>query len=1123
MNNVVEVFLGSTIENPSERSFLDRLTRDLGSRGEPGLIFANFYPVANPSLQIDFFVVTRRSVCHVELKNLTAPVVTTLNGPWKLKSPDGTLTTLDRKNPYHQARDCKYSLSDDMHRLAQNDASVPRPSTTRRFYKLFDSMVCIYPELLPTSDVNKDPYIRILGYAELLAFLSSGKPQHPWSKDHWIKFAMYLKLTHQEESDPLLLEAKAAHRLIRDYRERFLDSYARALHELVPTTLKMDSEELKSDRVLDLLVRGTHSQLVGPSGYGKSHLVKHMAIRALEHDRVPIFVPAKDYAGRLSKLLDRSVAHLHPNTALHLMEAARRVGCAVVLILDGINECRRRLILRLLMDLQAFYLRWKAPILVTSSSALDLPLELRGHTYELLPPSPPEREAIIRSYSDPKHRPEGLTDFDAFHSPYELSLAAESLSGMEEPLTRASLFDSYIRRRSLETSNEPLTRRLLGQIAYVMSRKFSRTLRLHEVWNVVEPILRPCEASLSLIDEMLHCGILEADQDRWTFRHDLLQDFLEAESVLRLFTDRRDLCLEMQRPRNRHLLGLLVEMGGDSERVHDIIESVASPVLLVECLRGEHGPVALKIVERDARRTLARAEEVAARSTIEFRSVPSGWTNVVATPGETDWSAYDRALMAAVGMTLKYDLFLDEVFRVVRITDSAFSQALADGRFSKHRQKLRGEIFASLYVFQYLDDRPRPPASIIVTAIPPFLKHQEEAARTSLAFSQVTEDVSNLTPGQLYLLCKLLRDSPRLAAQRLPFLLRACIKARIYHLLLEVLDLAILCRNSVTGELRTEVELVLCEVPTDNLFLNSQLVEAHLAYDMVTTPVSEELATTELRALIKTPDEREAQRLAYTLVANVFEDIYQGSYYAALYGLEEEERVTLLTMAALGAESIGFALDWILGLLLQSGDARVLPAFIRWTAAPEADVVGWDSRIKAFVYAYVGCARFLDQPPHQVPAETREQLAWTLVGQIWFWASRDGVTDAQLHAYCVPLWSRLRGDLREASVDPLIRLERAVRSMRSGDLERVPCLLIRCGESVRSIFNWGLQNRQSLTSISGLRDPFSDRENAQFMMRGLGEIGDDESLRILESLIDDPELGSSAVESVRTLKTRLHG
>src|SRR5207237_1054459 len=104
-----------------------------------------------------------------------------------------------------------------------------------------------------------------------------------------------------------------------------------------------------------------------------------------------------------------------------------------------------------------------------------------------------------------------------------------------------------------------------------------------------------------------------------------------------------------------------------------------------------------------------------------------------------------------------------------------------------------------------------------------------------------------------------------------------------------------------------------------NIFLSTSVIDAMLRYDMVQSPVSEEQATTEMAELLQGPDSPEARANAYHVVGRIFEEIYLDAYYSAFRTLESNDRVKLLTMAALGASDDGWNADWILKELLQEG------------------------------------------------------------------------------------------------------------------------------------------------------------------------------------------------------------
>jgi hypothetical protein len=126
-------------------------------------------------------------------------------------------------------------------------------------------------------------------------------------------------------------------RVVSAYQQRFDEYHRIGLSQLVGTPVRCGDDIRLSDSFIDEMSNARHFQLIGASGCGKSLLAKRMALTANQSGRVVIFASAQQYQGKLSTLLDRSVAHLHPDTSNVLPTAATRIGI-LTLVKDGC-EC----------------------------------------------------------------------------------------------------------------------------------------------------------------------------------------------------------------------------------------------------------------------------------------------------------------------------------------------------------------------------------------------------------------------------------------------------------------------------------------------------------------------------------------------------------------------------------------------------------------------------------------------------------------------------------------------------------------------------------------------------------------------------------------------------------------
>jgi hypothetical protein len=1120
MKPTIDLFIGSPIEIESERDFLGKLSAELLARGISALVFANFFPLKNPH-QIDFLVVTARCACHVELKRLTAPVIGGLNGCWSLRHPDGSLSPLEAKNPYRQALDGKYAISDEMHAFACSDRRVPVPSAGGKFNRHFESVVCIYPEKLAGSSVFEDYKVRVRGFNGLLELLTTRESHPPgWTRETWISFAMHLNLVRVDDAeDRLPLELKEAHGAVAEYAARFEAYSERGLAHLVPTTLEQDRGPAPDDAVQNNLLRGEHLQLIGPSGCGKTLLATHLALAALRAGRLPIIAAAKEYEGKLSALLDRSVAHLHPHTAINLLRAADRNGSPLTLVLDGLNECPKKWQKSLLKDLQAFYLRWRLPILITSQEPAPLTGPLTGAIFRFAPLTPAERLAVLRAYAPEETGDAVLALCEPFTTPFELSLAAEGLTELGLMTSRASLLDRYVRRRCERTENPAIVRSILCALAERMHRRLVSNLAMNEVWRVAHRIITREGGRSQLLADALSCGLLEVRQDRCTFRHELFERFFQAEALVRLHRTSGELAGALAEPRNRLLAEFVIGTEPDESAVRECLTSLVDSRVITECLQGKWGGLAREVATSECVRLLHAAELALEGLDVEIEG-EEDFKRVTIKRGRT-WSAYECAVMQAIGEVLPEGLFLDEFLRLVRHTEEACRWSLANRPGAGGRLKLSDVtwLFASLFVFQG-GERDLFPVSVIYHNARFRIGFRSEL-KDRQSILDLVASLSERTHGELLVLCKFLGAPDPSIAPVVPRLVRRCWESRVYHLRLEALQYAEACGASLEGAPREEMIELLNSLPNTHVFLNTAIIEAMMAYELVEPIVSADQVAAELEEILRSPEDPEAQQRANGAVTNIFEEIFQGAYDEAIESLHHESQVRLFTMAALGAPDYGMFTDWILSRLVEFGDRTSLPAFEKWCSLPEPASSAPQDATSRYVTAIIGRAAFCEEPPNWGTGNSDDHRAWATYGAILHWAFRPGLSDAGRRSACAPLWEHLLTDLPFEAVDPLYMFEQSGVARPDRERRILEVLCATFSEEVRRILEFGAKHRDRLTSL--FPGPHFHDDRPAFIVGWLGQVGNRDTVKVLEPLIDSPDLGPDAVEIVRKLKTEARG
>jgi Nuclease-related domain len=1112
MGTAIEVFWGNEPEVRSEREFLSQLVSDLNSRNIAATILANFF-TKSKSRQVDFLIVTDNHVCHVELKNYAGVLVGSANGPWSSRGTDGTLQAIERQNPYHQAFSCRTALSDDMHKLAAHDKAIPRPPGGKKFFTQFDSIVCIFPRLAEGSEVPSDYKVQTLGYPEFFTFLTAPGPHPSWSSAQWEAFILDQALVNAAGPGAQIVHRTAAATLVSDYRQRFSEFHQRDLHELIPLPLSRDGEPMAAPSLPRALQTARHLQLIGPSGCGKSHLLKHTLLH-LGASTLPVLVEAGMYEGRLSALIDRSVARFTTSSASELLRAAAVSGQAVLLAIDGYNECPEPLRATLAGDLSAFCLRTEAQTIITTQARAELPAALTGAEAHSANLEEADRLAVLNSYGAA-----GILPLcDPFTTAYELSIAAECATELNGTVTRGTLFASFIRKRLSRTRAPALVRDTLRQLALVMDERLTTWLPLDEVWRISEDHLARQAASVSVLDEVLACTITRTEQGKLSFTHELLGRFLTVEALRRDHSDPPSLARQLRLPRHADLPQLAAETETDRARLDSLLIGLADWLVYFRALRGETGQAARRAVRHAAGQLLERITAGLASTTFtildQFQmTMTGGW----------ELSEADHALLAAIGALLAEGEFVEKIAGLLDATDAACRRS-ADVQAQAGGRRPTPSVIVSAVLEPFTSaSRSQVAAAIVVDAVKTTrydsrLRQRHMRPRINVqAMATLLEGATPLSYGRLLLLCHLVQVTDDLEAAALVCrLLHLCWDSSAYHIQLDCLAMTRSFARRVSGHsLHEEIADALAEIqPPDNWALSTMLVESLDAYGLIESPYDENLVRAQIEQVLCNPSAQESRELAYSVVTNQFEDVIAEPYVTVINELTAEQRTLLYTCASLGSPAYGFWNDWLLQQLLESGDQRALPAYERWATHLHKDNSMIQEVAKCYTLAVQGWAQFVPSPPTLTDVHDDTHAAWECYGAIVYWMHRPGMDPAQAATQCAPYWQRLRTEFLPAAVDPLYWL----RNASEYPWEDSPSLLDRImhafPDETRPILEWSLEHPDDLTSIF---PPHVSPDRAKYLIGMLSTVGNTDSAELLRPYADDPLLGSSAIVAIKLL------
>lgn len=1095
----ISVFLGGAIEHPWEEAFLNRMRRDLTSRDIGALILANFNVRASKGQrQIDFLVLTAVRLTHVELKSLRqdAPVIGRRNGPWVQDLGGGRAREIT-PNPFQQAHQGTFAISDLAARLmARGDAPLAKP-----FYKHVDTVVCIDPGIPSGSNFDDYTHVDVVSYDELLDRLAEPGPRPPWDSEHWDAVIRDLGVYPEAHDAPGERRRRESSGALAEYRQRFSARLIAEGSGFVPLSFTDEMATVAHDDLVARLEEGTSVGLIGNSGHGKSKAAAHAAQELTARGALVISMDPGEYTkGHLATLLARATAPFSTDGAGQLAAHAGRVGDHIVIVLDGFNQCQPQISEDLLEELAAFRLRFPSTLLVTSST--DLPDGLVELTLRTTLPNAEARSAILAL-----HGAAGIERVsEAFTIPFELAVAAACEAEMLPEATEADLYDAYVRQLApTETMRSGL--RALG-LALVDDLRTS--MRLSDAVGVLGGA-----AGLGMVpeqvDAVLGCRLLVVTQGHVRFSHELFGRFLAAEALVLGAASGAALVEALAVPHRAELRRFVVVLEHDPDRRAAALASFADAGLYVAAVRGEIGPAAaeyarssIKGVLADAAFSVGNDDLTLQVADLERPMFPS-WTGV------RPWSPNESAMLTAVGRLLPEGRFVDEVCELCDRTDDRCRLEATALREAGSRSSIT-TVVSSLV-------SPGPGEPLGATIVLKTAEHNRwSEQRDPTVVPRIFAGAGGGSWSRLYLAAALCGPTEAVAnPELLPELVQAAWSAGGYHLRLQAVMAVHMCGRSLDEDVRDAMAAVLEGFETDNIWLQSSIVEAFAAVDRLgaVLPSAEELAETIRADVLAMDDGPEAWRAASGVFSSQWEpDDIVGPYYEALQVLNDGEQLMLFVRAARWVDGVSrsWALERVIDAMPSGNpafDEQLREVFAEAATGAPALAGMLNENFDVHLHGVRGLAR-LGAPLPPYPSNDVDALAWHLVDQLIL-DMETGVLDSSAS------WDRIMDECPWAAINVLFEWRFAGRMPRlagDSDTQVLGRLFRRAPGEFRRLFEWGLEHLAD--ALEPRRPPFGDTREG-FMIRALGGVGGMGTAELIRPFLAEPALADDAVKAIREL------
>ncbi|KQN11658.1 NERD domain-containing protein [Sphingomonas sp. Leaf28] len=1092
--SMMPVFQGDPITNAAEAACVRSLKRDLSEAGVDAVILANL-TIGPKRRQIDLIVATEATAIVVEVKGYIHAVHGAVDGPWALELDDGSYRELDATNPYRQALENRFAVTDAL-RGAQGTDLKPAVG----------GMLCLYPSPPVGSGIPTGDFKAAIGsYSDLLALLRQPRPDAV-SLERWKAFARSLRLKdesarHPTEAEQIVADYLAAH---QDLSRATLGPYIEPLFV----------EETTTQRLATRCKNGEQFQIVGGSGSGKSELLKRLADACATCGNLPVFVRARDFDRDFGRLLRTATARCSNRSFPGLAKAAADAGAEIILHVDALNECPTESRPDLIAALQATRVNYGVRVLLSGQQPVRLPATLSGATLALRQPDAAQAQRMVEEHIGRAMTTPETGTLELVATAHDAAILAACLGQAKATDGRFALYHGFTRAR-LKVAGAQSVDQGLAALATAMRTAFVSAMPRAAAARIVDA------KDGTAMEAACQAGLLWEEANRVGFRHDLIGDFFAAEALLRRAGSPAELQSLVRQPIHAELREFVIGGCATTREIAALLENASDIRMLESARSGRAGAKAKGFVLDRMRDLIGRLKEryatVALSLPEDFESarrlsslVPSLGEGHGDGPGD---ALHLKLIAASVG-----DGLLPELLDLFAETDRRLA-AEADRLRAEHpgiRLAWRAAAFETVYGMHHHPSGGRHLQNILHDIQNDFRRDDGENGVVGLR--DMLDRFEELSTGQLFLLMSILRrahstDLP----SRFPDLLRHIWRTQVYHLRLIVCDLIRFRGGDLDEDDREAVRASLDEFMTGaNPFLNSILIDALEGVDGIETDFSVEDAVREYETILEQPESPNTRSLALSALTSTYDHPYRDTYWEAFYeALAPGKRQALLLRALRDERGDPWLIADVLRAMARAPDSAAGPELQALAQAPKLTDGSHQYAVICFADAIrLLAALALPLSPPDAPPSDPAVRAWYRAAPLLH--ALNGGPSSSLPADAVPDFV---GCGTAEAFDVIQRLAREARNLGFHEHANMafdvmwPEMVLGL---VRRVLSRGYAAR-SVFPHFGTSGSLQD-EHLDAALQILARIGRTTDMALVQDWLGDPAHGEQALRTARAIE-----
>ncbi len=993
---------------------------------------ANFQ-VGPDQRQVDFLIATARQAIAIEVKGYRHAVTGAENGRWTMRVG---AETCPLGYPYDQALGNRFALADCL------KPSLPAGGDARA---AIAGMLCLFPEAPAGSSLPPSNCKLTVGGFAAFATLLEAPSKLPLPLTQWEGLARSLNLTPLEASvdDPQTA-------VIGEYLAHSADLAETTVGPFVDVMIEGEEGQRPLPPIIPLLASGTHVHLVGPSGVGKTRLVARLVADAARNGIVPLTVAARDFDGTFLPLLRKAVARSTAHRLELLMQAADMKARTVLVCVDALNECPRGRLPDLLAALQTVSLRYGATVLLTGQALPDLPASLGGRVVPLAQPARERAKMLVEAHLGRSLDSTDETMLEIVSSAQDASVLAEVLARHSSIDGRFALYHAFTFDRLPEGSRRHELHRALGDLAMTMREAYSTSIGEPAAARLLGRASRNGATGSAFLAEAAQAALLVSDGGSVRFRHDLIADYFSADHLLRKAGDVAELVRLSTRPINAELPEFVLGGCSTAEEVSYLLDADLPFSVIDAALYGRCGAVPRTLLLDRCRDVIDRIEAAYAELEFALPLEADGLPVRAAASFRRPFELTPRELKAAFALSTAANAGLfDRLMRMLAVVDTHLWTEARRLRQENPglKRNIPGMVFSSLYGEHF-----QPKGATLLRHLFNNIVNERiwrRGASVSVDLNAELDDFENKSPGQLFLLLAMHRSFLDLnisPPDRAAELVLHVWKLGIYHLRLMLMDLIHFTGRRASEHQRQELYDILMGLLSDNVWMNSILMDAISAVGEIPFGLTVENILADYEEIAREPLSDETARRALSSYTCTYDHPASDLFCEAFNErLSRENRSAVLVRALYDPTAASMSLEFAMRELGRYPSTEATPVLTQFSFVPKQETESVQSSVVCFVEAIGQLAR-LGQSlvPIEDLSPDPDIWAWQEVRQL---IHSFNISPQPAPKHFDALWTAFRAAGDGAAMDVLLRIHELQVFRGDVQLDFTAC----CGDGLRSL------------------------------------------------------------------------